>query len=62
MMNEEMSDEEFYEELKKSLTDTIEEMKVQMGRFPTEDEVISFVWGTDAEREDILKKGSVHGG
>ena len=56
MSNEiEESNERSFEELQKDLEEVINEMHSQMGRFPTQDEVVGFVWGSDSEKTDLLE-------
>lgn len=61
MADEDLSEDEYYEKMVSDLEDIITEMKSHMGRFPSTDEVLGFVWGSDSERDDILRKGSVGG-
>lgn len=52
-MNDEAEDD--FSDLQESLEEVIKEMYSQMGRFPTQDEVVGFVWGSDSEKTDILE-------
>lgn len=47
--------------LKDDLEVIIKEMQAQMGRFPTQEEVVMFVFSSGKEREDILNKGLPNG-
>lgn len=44
-----------FADLQETLEEVIKEMQSQMGRFPTQDEVVGFVWGSDSEKTDILE-------
>lgn len=58
-LNKDISEEdaESYKKLEDDLEVVIKEMQAQMGRFPTRDEVVNFVWGDSQARDDILNKG-----
>lgn len=53
-----MTDEEFetdISDLQDEFEEVIESMWLEMGRRPTEEEVVNFVFGSDDERKAILK-------
>ena len=63
-LNKDISEDEAasYEALRDDLEVVIKAMQAHMGRFPTKDEVVTFLFAeTDREREDILSRGIRNG-
>lgn len=50
-----------YEALRDDLEVIIKEMQAQMGRFPTQEEVVTFLFSDSNTQEDILSNGLSNG-